>query len=307
MSLRWLVLGCLLASANPVQAYCLLTTDMPQPGNVCASTGINLAWRRSCLSFSMMPRASESPDFERIRDVTEESFRTWTDVRCDHGPVGLRVGQTQALGECEDPEYNQIGPNANTIIFVENWRARELPPDAFGLTLVWHNPDTGEIYDADMQINETLGELALCGPQCTEGRVDLQNVITHEAGHFFGLGHSTANTATMSSRARVGEVSKRDLSTDDEQGLCAIYGEDESDPECSSSDFMPENGFSPECSGGDRVMAERPQDCSVARVGGSRLNAFGQALAAWSLLLGVCLRRRARRRSLVTRDSGSLY
>src|SRR5262245_20870487 len=107
MSLRWFVLGCLLASANPVQAYCLLTTDMPQPGNTCASTGINLAWRRACLSFSMMPRSSATPDFERIRDVTEESFRTWTDVECSDGPVGLRIGQTKALGACEDPEYNQ--------------------------------------------------------------------------------------------------------------------------------------------------------------------------------------------------------
>jgi hypothetical protein len=252
----------------------------------------------------MMPRTKPTPDFERIRDVVEQSFNTWTDVNCSGGQVGLRIGQTQQLGDCGDPEFNQIGPNANTVIFVEDWEERELPPDAFGLTLVWHDPASGEIYDADMQINETLGELALCGPVCPEGRVDIQNVVTHEAGHFFGLGHSNVTTATMSARARVGETSKRDLTSDDEQGLCAIYGNLESDPVCRSADFMPMNGFSPECSGGDRVTSTRRESCSVSAPGGGsgpRGFAFGCA-AVSCLWLGA----RLRRRLFVTRARRSL-
>ena len=170
MQLRWLVLLGLLAGAAPVQAYCLLTTEMPMPGDRCASTGVPLAWERQCLSYSLMQREQTQPAFERIRDVTDLSFSTWMGVRCGARPIGLDVGQTQAMSECDDPEYNVSNPNANSILFVEDWSDRELPDDAFGLTLVWHNPDSGRIYDADMQINETLGTLAICGAICPTTR-----------------------------------------------------------------------------------------------------------------------------------------
>jgi hypothetical protein len=299
MLLRLLVTTVVLLAAPRAQAYCLLTTEMPTPGDNCAGTGIGLKWRRSCMSFSMQERAEPEPGFEDIRDVADVSFVTWMQVSCEAGPVGLGVAQTQQLGECDEPEYNQTAPNANTIIFIDNWIERELPPDAFGLTLVWHNPDDGEIYDADMQINETLGALAICGAVCPEGRVDLQNVITHEAGHFFGLGHSNVRTATMSARASVGEISKRDLSEDDRAGLCAIYGTSPRQ-RCESSDFMPDNGFSPVCwTGQDQGPSSRGL-CSVTAPGGvarPKLPGFGAALA----LLALLARRRRLPRTAVER------
>jgi hypothetical protein len=290
MTLRFLVVMFVLSAAPGAQAYCRLTTAMPKPELACAEEGVPLTWRRSCISYSLVQRQSTSLDFDRIRDVTDLSFSAWEAVGCQGGPVGLELGQTEGLGECDEPEYNPSMPNANTIMFVEDWRERELPPDAFGLTLVWHNPDTGEIYDADMQINENLGELAICGAVCSGNVVDLQNVITHEAGHFLGLGHSSDPNATMSARAMVGETKKRQLSEDDRAGLCSIYGDDP-EPVCAPSDFFPDNGFSPACWAD--VDATRNSGLCAASVLGGRTIAVWPALAVPLAL--IALRRRRRR------------
>lgn len=255
-----------LAPAAPAAAWCRLSTSMPLAGDTCATSGIGLAWQRQCMSFSVSQRTRSTPPLESIRDTATASFAPWTQVKCGDQQVGIAVAQTQELGMCTVPEYNTRARNANTIIFVEDWADRELPADAFGLTLVWHNPDTGEIYDADMQINETIGPLTICDRVCPIGAVDLQNVMTHEAGHFFGLGHSQVPGATMSARATVGETSKRTLEDDDRAGLCAIYG-DFGPAECSASDFIPDHGFSPKCAdpSGQSSGSKTTLGCSVAR------------------------------------------
>jgi hypothetical protein len=273
-------------------AYCRLTTEMPTASQTCASSGVGLAWNRSCISFSLVERSDPLPLFETVRDVTDTSFRTWNRVTCDGEPLGLELGQTEQLGQCEVPEYNKSAANANTIIFVEDWDERELPPDAFGLTLVWHNPDSGEIYDADMQINETLGTLAVCRGSCARGEVDLQNVVTHEAGHFLGLGHSNLSSATMASRAKVGEITKRDLDDDDIAGLCAIYG-DLAEPMCEAVDFTPDRGFSPECMPPSTGVEAESGGCSCATITAGRT--LPDALLGAGVLL-VMLRSRKRRR-----------
>jgi hypothetical protein len=274
-------------------AYCRLTTEMPTASQACSTKGVGLAWKRSCISFSLVERTDPLPLFETVRDVTDTSFRTWNRVTCNDEPMGLRLEQTDQLGQCDVPEYNKSAANANTIIFVEDWEERELPPDAFGLTLVWHNPDSGEIYDADMQINESLGTLAVCRGSCGRGQVDLQNVITHEAGHFLGLGHSNVSSATMASRATVGEIKKRDLDDDDIAGLCAIY-EDYAEPVCETVDFTPDRGFSPECDPEPQGDASESDGCRVAAISAGRT--LPDALLGASTLLLLLLRSRKRRR-----------
>jgi len=273
-------------------AYCRLTTDMPTASQTCATTGVGLAWKRNCISYSLVKRSDPLPLFETVRDVTDTSFRTWNRVTCGGEALGLQLAQTEQLSECTDPGYNKNSANANSIIFVQDWAERELPPDAFGLTLVWHNPNSGEIYDADMQINETLGTLAVCRGSCGRGEVDLQNVITHEAGHFLGLGHSNVSSATMASRATVGEIKKRDLDADDIAGLCAIYG-DYAQAVCEAMDFTPDRGFSPECKPPPVEGASDSDGCRVAVTSAGR--AVPDALLGAGVLL-LMLRSRKRRR-----------
>ncbi len=72
-------------------------------------------------------------------------------------------------------------------------------PLAFAVTIVWHNTSTGEILDADMMINDQLfipgqragGPYANCPDGgCLASDADLRGIVTHEAGHFIGIGHS---------------------------------------------------------------------------------------------------------------------
>jgi len=168
--------------------------------------------------------------------------------------------------------------------------------DAFGLTLVYYNPDSGSIYDADILLNETLGHLAICKDACPPRAVDIQNVLTHEAGHFFGLGHSDHSDATMAPAATVGQLSKRDLTDDDRAGLCATYADYEM-PECSKSDYTPNHGFSTQCDAPEEEQ-QTPTAPSGCKCSLERRRTTG---GAWSgavlLAVFVTVRRRTRRRS----------
>ena len=129
------------------------------PGDTCAEDGVGLTWQRSCISFSMQRASACAPTSSASATSPTIRSRPGRGAVRRLGDVGLEIRQTNDFAECAEPEYNPTAaPTRTRILFVEDWSARELPPDAFGLTLVWHNPDTGEIYDADMQINETLGD-----------------------------------------------------------------------------------------------------------------------------------------------------
>jgi hypothetical protein len=287
-------LCCVAASAlaSPAAAYCRMTVEEPMPKDGCPAPGTWLEWERQCISFTVAPRSTDEPPLEDVRDAVSRSFRRWQAVRCGDRAIGFELGETEQLGACREPEYNVRGANANTIFFVDDWTARGLDEDAFGLTLIWHDPNTGEIYDADMQLNEMQGRFDICGGVCRPGVVDLENVVTHEAGHFLGLGHSLDRSATMSARATVGETIKRTLEADDIDGMCEIYG-DWPAPSCEPSDYTPDNGFSPEC--GAPAADDGSSTCACSAPGAPRGDgsAGGWLVAA---LLSWCFQRRARRR-----------
>jgi hypothetical protein len=283
----------LLYDPQPARAYCLTTTIDPPHDQLCSTLGQPASWGRSCISFSVLDPGPALPPLAQVRDVIDLSFATWLAVSCDGQPVPLQVRQTRELAQCPDPEYNAHAGNANTVMFVTNWQEHEaMSPDAFGVTLVALEQETGEIYDADILINETLGPLTICGRSCSSGAVDLQNVLTHEAGHFFGLGHSSVRGATMSATASIGETSKRVLSDDDRAGLCAIYGTRPA-AHCADADFTPRHGFSVKCAAMQSAQTQQPGGCcqvAPGRTANPSQGAFCSALALAALL-------RLRRRS----------
>jgi MYXO-CTERM domain-containing protein len=276
--------------AADASAFCRLTTAEPSAGGSCSTQGRGLAWNRQCISYSVVPRIFTDLDLDDIRDTIDVSFDQWLDVDCDGTPLPLALGQTQALSECKSAQYNQFGPNANTIMFLNEWEGEDFPREAFGLTLVWHDPQTGEIFDADMQLNETIAPIALCDDNCSSNdAVDLANVVTHEAGHFLGLGHSNVFGATMSANALLGETSKRSLEQDDREGVCDIY-KSYSAPGCSERDFAPDRGFTPRCGSDDPDASS----CAACAVGSKHASHAPLPLAMLALVVVLRLRRRAR-------------
>jgi len=62
------------------------------------------------------------------------------------------------------------------------------------------------------------------GPGTNVSGTDLQGVACHEYGHALGLGHSNSGAATMFPSISGSGVVQRSISTDDSNGLKAIYG-----------------------------------------------------------------------------------
>lgn len=114
-------------------------------------------------------------------------------------------------------------------------------PRTLALTTVTFDQNSGEIFDADMELNgwngsltAPTGEYFTCAPPgsgtCVNPfgdasciQFDVSNTATHEAGHMLGLDHSLDTTATMAATASPGATDKRTLAADDINGVCSIY------------------------------------------------------------------------------------
>ncbi|HVV16225.1 MAG TPA: hypothetical protein VHH90_03405 [Polyangia bacterium] len=126
-------------------------------------------------------------------------------------------------------------------------------PSALAFTWDTANRSTGQIYDADIEVNLVDFQWAdvLADPQ-NGTNMDLQNALTHEMGHFLGLDHTCYNPlstakggrpidstgtpvpycdlatadvqeTTMYPSAMPGDTQKRTLAPDDRAGVCGIY------------------------------------------------------------------------------------
>lgn len=186
--------------------------------------GIPLEWRRRCMSYAVDARGARDLDDADVLRIVDVSFEAWLALDCGPGPR-FEVRRESRRARCDRAQYVQDGGNVNVIAFVADWTERDHDPQAYALTTVWHHTRTGEIYDVDMEINEERGRYGVCPAPagCTDGTIDLQNVITHEVGHFFGLAHSADRNAAMYGYSEPGEVDKRVLRGDDVEGFCAIY------------------------------------------------------------------------------------
>ena len=110
--------------------------------------------------------------------------------------------------------------------------------DALAITIAYAEPDSGAIAEADVIINSkyTFGVLANgTNPACASV-YDVQDVITHEAGHVYGLGEDYSNTTTtMYVSSEKCETHKRELSPGDTQAMSALYTIDATSTSTSTS------------------------------------------------------------------------
>jgi hypothetical protein len=100
---------------------------------------------------------------------------------------------------------------------------------ALAITISYADDDSGVITEADTIFNSAYSwtEMAentdehACG-----GRFDLQNVATHEAGHFFGLGEDYDDTSTtMYFESNSCQTSKRQLTSSDVSVMTGLYAQ----------------------------------------------------------------------------------
>lgn len=288
-----LLFAALMAGSRGASAFCRSTTcDTPLSYAACDSTPSNcepLAWKRSCVGWTIHKDGTKKIPREVVEDALNQAFLSWMSSTCEGGLLpGLEI---QDMGEasCGQVEYNQSAGNANVIIFRDGTWPHEGGDHNIALTTVTYGRDTGEIYDADIEVNTKEFEFTWGDAQ--PAHYDLISVFTHEAGHFLGLSHSSYPEATMYRHYDEGTIGFRDLDIDDQNAMCAVYPPTSKKTACNP---IPRHGFSPDCAA-NQTEGKCSMPAAPPPSGGG---GAGAALAALALMARSARRaRRARPRS----------
>lgn len=162
------------------------------------------------------------------------------------------------------------------------------------ITISFADPNTGRIVESDVIINSKkpfalLDTVPPAAPGATEdddgeesgeaqgcqGWYDLQNVVTHEAGHFFGLDEDIEDqTTSMFYKTGKCELKKRDLATPDMTVMSGLYER--------------------EMASGDGGESDTGGGCGGGTVAGAAKPASSTGVAAIALILTALGRRRRR-------------
>jgi hypothetical protein len=199
--------------------------------------------------------------------------------------------------------YDPDGKNENVVVYAPYGWSRA--KGALAITVLTFDDMSGRIVDGDVLLNgggrffatfdhdesdqsgsgvsiEGANDSADSDANTTSGhtpRFDVQNVLTHELGHFFGLGEDYSDDrATMYASTRPGETNKRVVSTADGSVVTALYAES---PDGASSSLV-KGG----CGGAKVARGNSPT--------GPALTGFAAATAGL-LLLAASRRNRAAR------------
>ena len=211
--------------------------------------------------------------------------------------------------QCDEQQANLYAPNDNIVMFHDDAWPYDECDVTIALTTVTFHPATGAVWDADIEINSACHAISTTLP-VPAGSFDLQSILQHETGHYFGLAHPPDPEAVMYYLYLPGEDGKRTLNSDDIRGLCTIYppsGERSVGAEVADGGFVPEgtcdalprNGFGSACAtdAGDQPPPAQPTALTCAAGGAPGRSGCPWTTTAWTaaVSLGLLLARQGRR------------
>jgi hypothetical protein len=296
----WLVGLAAFVGAGSANAYCRTSVcsqvapgQMPFTAAVCTppnpdDCGKTLFRAAPCVEYSLQQDGSAKLGFTvaDMQGIMQSAFATWMNAPCPGGGTPHILVSQGPNAVCNIHEYNPPPyGNANVIMFHDDSWPYEGSPNTLALTTVTYDLNTGEIYDADMELNSADNHFTLGD---TNVDFDLLSIVTHESGHFNGLAHSHDQTAVMWPDYVEHTINLRHLSPDDVAGICAIYPPAGAVTNC---DATPRHGFSAVCQS-QQVLHN--SCCTVAPGSDSRSPRPAVLLA---LLGALSLLARSRRRA----------
>ena len=281
-----LAIATTLGTARSASAFCRASTcresiicDGEEPFDPACKP---LQWKRPCVGVSTQISASNQVPFAIADALVTRSFEVWEEPTCDDltgAKPNIHVTNMGAV-DCNLVEYNSRGGNANLVVFRDGTWPHPEGPHSIALTTVTFDTRTGEIYDADIEVNSAIFTFTTTD---TNVQTDLLSVLTHEAGHFLGLTHSLDSNATMWANYTSGLIGPRTLALDDIGGVCVMYPPVDTPIDKSACNPIPRHGFSPAC-----LSKQTEGDCSVSRaIGAPNAASSGLLLCALAALARV--------------------
>jgi hypothetical protein len=240
-----LVVLCVVADAA---AYCRTRTcaaeNSAEPcirdASQCALNGAALYWPKASVDVWVDPRGSSTRaiDGESARRILEGALRSWTTVDCGGSRASIAVGRVElltaeavaALGLTVAPDDAGAVPigtgesaadtRANTLSFVDGeWHY--IGKHAIAITTVSFGAESGRIVGADIEVNSGAFNVTA---DDTAPDFDLASILTHEAGHLWGLDDVWSPGPTMFGLYDGnGNLGPRSLDTDDVTAICDVY------------------------------------------------------------------------------------
>jgi hypothetical protein len=186
--------------------------------------GALVRWFEHQLEFTLGTAMPEEIDPAELPELVATLFDRWIETPCGLVPE-VTYGGLADTAEGTHPD--ESAPD-NVIVFIRDkaaWAALSAYgpgvglPSQLALTFPGYDAATGRLVDADILINDahhTFTTAAAPGP----GEIRLQTVLLHEIGHFYGLWHSTDQSAVMAASY---DVSLDALTQDDIDGACFLY------------------------------------------------------------------------------------
>jgi len=164
----------------------------------------------------------------------------------------LYAGTTDKLVSGDDEK--------NVISFISSgWNEMEFDPpsNALAVTVTTYDTGSGEMVDSDIYFNDEYynwGHIDTVEEEDARAVADIQNIGSHEIGHFFGVDHPSEDPgevnqdfryATMYYSSGAGDTTRRSLNDDDMNAIRHLYpneGTRQSTPEPEIHSVSPNSG-----------------------------------------------------------------
>lgn len=188
--------------------------------------GTYLFWQQRRIDYYINNKGYSGVPINEVVGAVKRAFFAWaspscTDLYFDFLALTPSTATNLTLTGGDKPDLK------NTIQWHAVWPPKgandgSLTSDMVSLTTLIYVAETGEIADADIDLNGHT-KFWTTTDDTTKAVYDIQSVLTHEVGHLLGLGFSDNTEAVLYSELREGDLSKRTLHQDDIEGLCFVY------------------------------------------------------------------------------------